>query len=136
MPEEASESRIAAGGCSRSLTSMFRFGGDTLKTHQSQLIVTAIAASLVTGTLFSTYTAYITRSRRRKLNDDVARSVESSTIDIRDTSIELVSPHKKAYDDILSIPGASLEDDEEFMKEQLARYTSAKKGFAQIPHEI
>ena len=46
--------------------------------HRTQLISTAVAASLATAALLSAYTSYSKRERRKHLNEEISRSIASS----------------------------------------------------------
>jgi hypothetical protein len=89
-----------------------------LRSHRTQLVITAISASLLTASLFSAYTHWTRGKRRKALARDVHRSLA------RHPSSSHVGPHpdeKKWFeeeraDDII-ITGY----DEDLIREQLAR---------------
>ncbi|KAG6906592.1 hypothetical protein DXG01_012995 [Tephrocybe rancida] len=82
--------------------------------HKTQLIATAVGASLATAGLISAYTAYTRRERRKHLSDEIHRSLstQKSNLDIN----SLPSTPPKAQADELA--GGY---DEDLIKEQLAR---------------
>lgn len=95
-----------------------------MQSHRSQLLVTALASSLATATLFSVYTSYLRRKRRAALNQDVSRSLKLAA-----TAADFDNPNLKADDNlplqdslmssiVSSGPGAY---DEDLVREQLAR---------------
>jgi tRNA threonylcarbamoyladenosine dehydratase len=49
--------------------------GLNFQSHRTQLVVTALAASLATAGLFSLFTTYSKREKRRKLGRDVQQSI-------------------------------------------------------------
>ncbi|KAJ7510625.1 ubiquitin-protein ligase molybdopterin-converting factor [Mycena galericulata] len=53
--------------------------GFSFHSHRTQLVATAVAASATTAALFSLYNSLSKRSRRRDLNQDILRSITSST---------------------------------------------------------
>jgi tRNA threonylcarbamoyladenosine dehydratase len=87
--------------------------------HRTQLVLTALTASITTATLISLYTTYSRRERRHKLDEEVQQSIASHPP--RDPS--------SSNDDIrLSKTLSSLNEsvtysgyDEDLIREQLAR---------------
>ncbi|KAJ7649134.1 ubiquitin-protein ligase molybdopterin-converting factor [Mycena polygramma] len=80
-----------------------------LQSRRAQLAVTAVAAAATTATLISVYNSLSKRSRRRDLDQDILRSISSSTL----------PPPENQRD--VSAPNASLAYDEDLIQEQLAR---------------
>ena len=81
--------------------------------HKTQLIVTAVAASLATAGLLSAYSSYIKQERRRNLNDEIYRTLASAP-----ETETLPSPSPLSWD---VQDGNDLKYDENLIKEQLAR---------------
>jgi hypothetical protein len=82
--------------------------------HKTQLIATAVAASLATAGLFSAYTSYSRRERRKNLNEEIFRSIALS-----DETKSLNNAPTPPLGDIRD--GDDLKYDEDLIKEQLAR---------------
>ncbi|KAH8829223.1 ubiquitin-protein ligase molybdopterin-converting factor [Flagelloscypha sp. PMI_526] len=99
------------------------YGNISFQSHKVQLIATAAAATVVTATAFSAYATLTQRARRKRLNDHIARSIESSRNDLRTPPTPLDEPSRsQSFKDASSVLSVyDPEEDEEFMKEQLAR---------------
>jgi molybdopterin/thiamine biosynthesis adenylyltransferase len=80
--------------------------------HKTQLVATAIAASLTTAGLLSAYTSYSRHERRKHLNEDVLRSIASS--DKTEHHVPPPPSEDVQAEDVLT-------HDEDLIKEQLAR---------------
>jgi len=78
--------------------------------HKTQLIVTAVAASLATASLLSAYASYSRRERRKSLNEEILQSIALSE---ETRSNAPSSPGEVVRED--------LRYDEDLIKEQLAR---------------
>lgn len=79
--------------------------------HKTQLIATAIAASLATAGLLTAYTSHARRERRKNLNEDVLQSIALSD----ETKGNPTPPPGVGRDsDVMKY-------DENLIKEQLAR---------------
>jgi tRNA threonylcarbamoyladenosine dehydratase len=81
--------------------------------HKTQLIATAVAASLATATVLSVYTSYSRRERRKNLNEEIFRSIALS----EETKSNVPTPPSG---DVVR-DGDDLKYDEDLIKEQLAR---------------
>jgi hypothetical protein len=79
--------------------------------HKTQLIATAVAASLATAGLLTAYTSYTRRERRKNLNEDILRSIALSN----ETKGNTPTPLGAVQD------SDDLKYDEDLIKEQLAR---------------
>lgn len=94
---------------------------DNFRSHQAQLIATALAASAATAGLIASYNAYTRRAKRKDLNDEVLRSIQSNGSNCNIQKLQLSNS-----EDGLSFPSQSLESsenmyNEELIREQLAR---------------
>ncbi|KAJ4496103.1 ubiquitin-protein ligase molybdopterin-converting factor [Lentinula edodes] len=94
---------------------------DNFRSHQAQLIATALAASAATAGLIASYNAYTRRAKRKDLNDEVLRSIQSNGSNFNIQKLQLSNP-----EDGFSFPSKSLESsenmyNEELIREQLAR---------------
>lgn len=91
------------------------------RSHKSQLIVTAVIASLTTATIISAYDAYTKKKRRKLLEQDIRRSLASnaSRHDVARALESVVSEEPKF---IYRPPdNFEYEYDEDLVREQLAR---------------
>jgi tRNA threonylcarbamoyladenosine dehydratase len=79
-----------------------------LRSHRTQLVLTALAASAATVGVFSAYNVWDRRRRRDELNHDVQRAVQNA--------VPADAPKAPAQADDVAIPY-----DEELIREQLAR---------------
>jgi len=89
------------------------------QSHRTQLILTAVSASLLTSGLFTAYHAYSRRERRRSLNQDILRSITDQDGGFK----QRLRPNddEPLEEQYLRI-GASVNGyDEELVREQLAR---------------
>ncbi len=93
--------------------------------QRSQLIVTAIGASLLTASLLNLYNAHTRRVRRKQLDQDVLSSLsahDSLQILQRKKTVERPeSPPQNNSNSHSSQTGQSLGYDENLVREQLAR---------------
>src|ERR1700732_2410969 len=93
--------------------------GLNFQSHQTRLVVTALTASLATAGLFSLYTTYSKRERRRKLGREVQQSI--SALDEEDifTAKDGREAHsvERPFNDSIGHDTQS----EELIREQLAR---------------
>ena len=81
--------------------------------HKTQLIATAVAASLATAGLLSAYSSYSRRERRKNLNEEIFRSIAlSEETKISPSPIPLQGDVQDGND---------LKYDEDLINEQLAR---------------
>jgi hypothetical protein len=80
--------------------------------HKTQLIATAVAASLATAGLLTAYTSYTRRERRKNLNEDILRSIALSNEAKGNTPTPLLRAVQDSDDS---------KYDEDLIKEQLAR---------------
>ena len=78
--------------------------------HRTQLLATALAASLATAGLLHAYNVHTKRARRRELNEEIQRSITADGTDVQQIP-SLEHPRLE--------PGISY--DEELIQEQLAR---------------
>ncbi|KAF8152998.1 hypothetical protein B0H34DRAFT_773838 [Crassisporium funariophilum] len=87
--------------------------------HKTQLLATALAASLATAGLLQAYNSHTKRIRRKELGQDIRRAIAAH--DLRDDDEDIQLP------DVLNLPPAvkrleeSLNYDEDLIREQLAR---------------
>ncbi|KAG0703571.1 hypothetical protein DFH29DRAFT_998396 [Suillus ampliporus] len=88
------------------------------QSHRTQLILTALSASLLTSGLFTAYNAYSRRERRRNLNEDILRSIADQD---KSSKRHLRPNDDEPLDEQLLRIGADGYD-EELIKEQLARF--------------
>ena len=86
--------------------------------HQNQLIVTAVGASVATACLISAYAAYSRREKRRQLTEDINRSLSThkSSLDVSSYASNASTPPSTTQ-----LEEISGDYDEELIKEQLAR---------------
>ncbi|THV02177.1 hypothetical protein K435DRAFT_749662 [Dendrothele bispora CBS 962.96] len=93
---------------------------NNLHSHQTQLILTALAASAATAAVISAYTSYSRTTRRQELNEDVLRSIHAKGSNFNFQN--RLDKDQNASEDI-ELP--SLKDthdyDESLIREQLAR---------------
>lgn len=95
-----------------------------LHSHRSQLVLTALAASVLTASAFSAYQTYLKRQRRRTLDQDILRSLTSGAAGRNGKQKDEHAADE--HEDIdLGVHGLarapSLAYDEELVREQLAR---------------
>ncbi|KAF5348024.1 hypothetical protein D9758_010036 [Tetrapyrgos nigripes] len=90
-----------------------------LRSHKSQLILAALSASFVTAAAISAYTTYTRSIRRRDLNEDVLRSIQSkgSSFNLQN---HLESDRRPSEIQLHSIK-EEYDYDESLIREQLAR---------------
>ncbi|KAI8989182.1 hypothetical protein BD414DRAFT_571824 [Trametes punicea] len=90
--------------------------------HRTQLIATALAASAVTAGLFSAYQQHVRRQKRKTLDQDILRSLASSS---KGKALRGREDDETSEVQIGAVPSeprtVSLEYDEELVREQLAR---------------
>jgi len=86
----------------------------TLPSNRTQLVLTALAASLTTAALISAYNVYSKRERRRNLNEDILRSLAGQDSVERKRGTDVDRP------DSVVVNG-SIEYGEELIREQLGR---------------
>ena len=80
--------------------------------HRTQLLVTALTASLATAGLLHAYNLHIKRLKRKELNQEIQRSITGHDLEVQQTpSPELKHPRLDPR----------LPYDEELIQEQLAR---------------
>ncbi|OBZ77120.1 tRNA threonylcarbamoyladenosine dehydratase [Grifola frondosa] len=105
-----------------------------LHAHRTQLVLTALAASVVTAGLFSTYQQYTRRQKRKELDRDIRRSLAAAGSH-RHTDINSKGKRRDIHDidrdgyhadiqlgnDTAARHGLQLGYDEELVREQLAR---------------
>ncbi|KAL7284634.1 hypothetical protein ACG7TL_001930 [Trametes sanguinea] len=95
-----------------------------LNSHRTQLVATAVAASVVTAGFFSAYQQYSRRQKRRSLDQDILRSLTASS---RGKAPRADSEGEGEHHEVhIGGPsneprGVPLEYDEELVREQLAR---------------
>ena len=77
--------------------------------YRTQLLATALAASLATAGLLHAYNVHTKRIRRRELNEEIQRSITTQDLEVPIPSLE----HPRLD------PGVTY--DEELIQEQLAR---------------
>jgi hypothetical protein len=78
--------------------------------HSTQLLATALAASLATAGLLHAYDVHRKRLRRKELNEEIQRSITAQNLDVQ----QIPSLEHPRLD-----PGITY--DEELIQEQLAR---------------
>lgn len=107
--------------------------------HRTQLIFTALAASVTTVGLFSAYQSYSRRQRRRDLNEDILRSLRAHPEPSESKSKKRKELETALNDDITIVNDVKFrnvvqEYDEELVREQLARNYAffGDEGMAQI----
>ncbi len=88
-----------------------------LHSHRTQLVATAIAASVATGTVVSAYNAYSRRTRRRNLNDDILKSIANKGSNF---NFQKQLREEREAEEISLKPRATTFD-ENLIREQLAR---------------
>jgi len=95
--------------------------------HRTQLLVTAAIASVTTAGILFAYNSHDKRIRRRKLDDEIRRSIASHD------SGKTQKP-KSVEESIVSRAEESLDYDEELIREQLARNYAffGEQGMANI----
>ncbi|KAF8065053.1 hypothetical protein FPV67DRAFT_1562911 [Lyophyllum atratum] len=82
--------------------------------HRTQLIATAVSASVATAGLLSAYSAYSRRERRKQLSEEVRRSLSTQKTNL-DVNSRPPSPALNPQEEFAG------DYDEELIKEQLAR---------------
>jgi hypothetical protein len=80
--------------------------------HRTQLLATALAASLATAGLLHAYNVHTKRVRRKELNEEIQRSITT-----HDVEVQQIPSHGLEHPRL--DPGRTY--DEELIKEQLAR---------------
>ncbi|KAJ3814636.1 hypothetical protein F5876DRAFT_86336 [Lentinula aff. lateritia] len=85
---------------------------DNFRSHQAQLIATALAASAATAGLIASYNAYTRRAKRKDLNDEVLRSIQSNGSNFNIQKLQLSNPEDGHSGNMY---------DEKLIREQLAR---------------
>lgn len=80
--------------------------------HRTQLIATAVGASLATASLLAAYNSYTKRERRRNLNEQIFRSISNEA----STESYAPTPPPEGAQDV-----GGLSYDEDLIREQLAR---------------
>lgn len=83
--------------------------------HKTQLIATAIGASVATAGLLSVYTSYTRRERRKNLTEEIRRSISSNKSSNDVNSLAPTPPLAHSVQDF------EFRYDEDLIKEQLAR---------------
>ena len=78
--------------------------------HRTQLLATALAASLATAGLLHAYNVHTKRVRRKELNEEIQRSITAHDFEVQETP-SLEHPRLNPW----------ITYDEELIKEQLAR---------------
>ncbi|TFK75587.1 ubiquitin-protein ligase molybdopterin-converting factor [Pluteus cervinus] len=91
-----------------------------LHSHRNQLIATAVAASATTAILFSAYSAYNKRQRRRDINQHIKRSLKDDAPSVRSLPNHEHPPAEHEHHEIEIKPRTEAYD-EDLIKEQLAR---------------
>jgi hypothetical protein len=102
----------------RSVTSSHNVTFNVLS-HKTQLIATALAASLVTAGLLSGYNSYTKSQRRKDLDQEILRSVVSGSSD--DLKASRKTQNATSNDSVQLEVDRGIGYDEELIKEQLAR---------------
>ena len=82
--------------------------------HRTQLLATALAASLATAGLLHAYNVHTKRVRRKELNEEIKRSIIAHDPELEVQQIPINGLEHPRLD-----PGTTY--DEELIKEQLAR---------------
>lgn len=82
--------------------------------HRTQLLATALAASLATAGLLHAYNVHTKRVRRKELNEEIKRSITAHDPELEVQQIPINGLEHPRLD-----PGITY--DEELIKEQLAR---------------
>jgi hypothetical protein len=99
--------------------------GLNFQSHRTQLVVTALAASLATAGLFSLFTAYSKREKRRKLGRDVQQSIgalDEGQHTSLDTNVTVNAINSARPAGTLFIRDTAYDaQSEELIREQLAR---------------
>lgn len=96
----------------------------SLRSHRSQLIATAVAASVSTAGVVYAWNTLSKQRKRRQLNEDIRRSIATNGEGrprSPDTDIQLRHLQSGAEDVKIMKAQAGVEYDEELLKEQLAR---------------
>ena len=111
----------------------------TNQPHKTQLIITALAASLATASLFQAYNTHTKRLRRRKLDQEIRLSIASHTLahnvpkpPSRATTLDGVDP--PSLQTSTTGFGDVADYDEDLIREQLARNYAffGEKGMERI----
>ena len=111
----------------------------TNQPHKTQLIITALAASLATASLFQAYNTHTKRVRRRKLDQEIRLSIASHTLGhnvpkppSRATTLDGVDP--PSLQTSTTGFGDVADYDEDLIREQLARNYAffGEKGMERI----
>jgi tRNA threonylcarbamoyladenosine dehydratase len=87
---------------------------DLKLSHRTQLLATALAASLVTAGLLHAYNFHTKRVRRKELNEEIKRSITAHDLELE---VQQIPSHGLEHPQL--DPGITY--DEELIKEQLAR---------------
>ncbi|KAJ6545462.1 hypothetical protein B0H19DRAFT_1266895 [Mycena capillaripes] len=91
-----------------------------LHNHRAQLAATAVAAAATTVAVISAYNSLSRRSRRRDLDQDILRSISSSTPGSKNTLFD-GTKHPQENQPEPHAPNPSLSYNEDLIQEQLAR---------------
>lgn len=111
----------------------------TNQPHKTQLIITALAASLATASLFQAYNTHTKRIRRKKLDQEIRLSIASHTLahnlpkpPSRATTLDGVDP--PSLQTSTTGFGDVADYDEDLIREQLARNYAffGEKGMERI----
>ena len=111
----------------------------TNQPHKTQLIITALAASLATASLFQAYNTHTKHVRRRKLDQEIRLSIASHTLahnvpkpPSRATTLDGVDP--PSLQTSTTGFGDVVDYDEDLIREQLARNYAffGEKGMERI----
>ncbi|KAJ6603231.1 hypothetical protein DFH09DRAFT_968476 [Mycena vulgaris] len=95
--------------------------GFSFRSHRTQLVIAAVAASATTATLFSAYNYLSKRSRRRDLDQDILRSISSSVSGNGNVLFDGTAKQLQEGDRELPAPITTLSYDEDLIREQLTR---------------
>jgi hypothetical protein len=94
---------------------LFKSRRMNIHSHKTQLIATAVGASLATAGLLTAYNSYTKRERRKNLNNEIFRSIASSG---SSTDIKSYAPTPPLE---VVQPTEGFKYDEDLIREQLAR---------------
>ncbi|CAL1709992.1 unnamed protein product [Somion occarium] len=89
-----------------------------LSSHRSQLVLTALAASAATASLFTAYSHHTRRRKRRDLDSDILRSLSYPRPEVDSC---LPSPTAASIHLPSEVSSLGIDYDEELIREQLAR---------------
>jgi tRNA threonylcarbamoyladenosine dehydratase len=117
--KNAAVSRLSASGTLGSYSKFMWFQSLHLHSHRTQLVITALTASVTTAALLSLYTSYSKRDRRKQLDRDVKQSLASHPP-------QPASSDSKPFNSNNIIIDPRLDEtthgyDEDLIREQLAR---------------